>query len=266
METMERAVNGTMVGKIEADMFCADCGYNLHMLDVVRDERLGIAIVQCPECGKYHPAGHATGAGRVWLNRLASLLIAAWVLLLVVGVLGLGFFSGVLDVMKIEGFVMRAEVINPHPIAPGAWSRVYVPAMPRNTEDAWLMFIANSAINAASITLGFLGGMALAALLPHVGRRHVVWLLFMPLAAVCVVSFGFYMDRQRYGEGMKWFITSRLVLEFFLQCMGLIMGARFGRPVARGMLRVALSRRLLQYVRPLWEVDGKVPPGIKPST
>jgi hypothetical protein len=70
---------------IEADQFC-DCGYNLHGQRVERDERLGFVVVRCPECGKWHPAGHGSTATRVWLNRLAAILLTGWVLLL----LGIG--------------------------------------------------------------------------------------------------------------------------------------------------------------------------------
>jgi hypothetical protein len=266
METTERAAGGTTVGKIEADMFCADCGYNMHMLDVVRDERLGILLVQCPECGKHHPVGHATGAGRIWLSRLASLLIFIWVMLLAAGVLGLGFLSGVLDVAKIEGFVSYSDLSFTDAQGNLIWNYLYVPSVPRNAEDAWLMFTGNTSINMASLLLGFLGGMGMAVFLPHLKRRHVVWLFLMPIAAACVVSFGYYTERHRFAHEIKWFVASRVMLELFLQCMGLSLGARFGRPAARGLLRVLLSRRMLQHARPLWEADGKIPPGIKPST
>src|SRR5689334_1405374 len=80
-----------VIGKIETDIFCPGCHYNLHSLDVMRDARLDIAVVRCPECGKFHPAGIATGAGRTWLSRLAMFLILCWVLFLGLFVLAIGF-------------------------------------------------------------------------------------------------------------------------------------------------------------------------------
>src|SRR6478672_8387076 len=52
----------TPIGRVEGDMFCSGCQYNLHGLNVTLDERLQLPIVRCPECGKFHAAGIATGA------------------------------------------------------------------------------------------------------------------------------------------------------------------------------------------------------------
>ena len=66
---------------IQADQFCA-CGYNLHGQTVERDERLDLPLVRCPECGRWHPAGHGSTALRPWLARLATLGLALWMLLM----------------------------------------------------------------------------------------------------------------------------------------------------------------------------------------
>jgi hypothetical protein len=75
---------------VETDHFC-DCGYNLHNQRTERDARLGFAIVRCPECGKFHPANHASTANRVWLKRLAAVLLLVWVLTLLFFYVALGF-------------------------------------------------------------------------------------------------------------------------------------------------------------------------------
>src|SRR3954471_23163594 len=91
MEAVTREVAAARpVGRIETDVFCGGCHYNLHGLAVACDERLDIAVVRCPECGKFQPAGLATGAGRVWLTRLATFLITFWVVAMVAGMVGLG--------------------------------------------------------------------------------------------------------------------------------------------------------------------------------
>ncbi len=65
------------ISYIQTDTFCDHCHYNLHGRPVTRDERLGILIMQCPECGAFLPAGHTTTASKPWLNRLTTLLTAA---------------------------------------------------------------------------------------------------------------------------------------------------------------------------------------------
>ncbi len=69
------------LGRLECDAFCS-CGYNLFRQEVVRDERLDLPLVRCPECGKWHPAGHGATAASVWMTRLARVLLVAWMILL----------------------------------------------------------------------------------------------------------------------------------------------------------------------------------------
>jgi hypothetical protein len=215
---------------------------------VIRDERLGIVVVRCPECGKWHPAGIATGAGRVWLNRLAAWLITWWVIFLVVAVVVFGLASGGLDAVKIEGFIQYQQ----------DW--FWVPLVAGSPEGATAMWVDEMLVNAGSCVLGLLAGMGMAVFLSHLKRRWVAVLAVVPLLALLVV---YYEDRDHWKANMEGYFLYRLGLEFGLQCAGLAVGVMLGRPVARGVLRVVLSRRMLQYVRVLWEVDGKAAPGIK---
>ena len=72
---------GERYGVIETDQFCP-CGYNLHNARVERDERLGLPVVRCPECGRFAAAGAGSSAQSVWLRRLGTLLLFVWALLL----------------------------------------------------------------------------------------------------------------------------------------------------------------------------------------
>src|SRR5687768_7293632 len=76
--------------QLETDHFC-DCGYNLHGQKVSRDERLDFMVCRCPECGRWHPAGHGVAARSIWLGRFAMSMLVAWVLGLVCFFLGMGF-------------------------------------------------------------------------------------------------------------------------------------------------------------------------------
>src|SRR5690349_9317481 len=79
-------------GQLETDAFCAGCGYNLHGQDVSLDERLSFLVCRCPECGRFHPAGTGTSANSVWLMRFTSMLLVAW-MSLVLGVTVLAAFA-----------------------------------------------------------------------------------------------------------------------------------------------------------------------------
>ncbi|HVT82969.1 MAG TPA: hypothetical protein VHM90_20190 [Phycisphaerae bacterium] len=263
METLEKPLTGKLIGKVETDMFCAGCGYNLHMLDVTLDDRLGIPIVQCPECGKFHPAGIATGAGRVWLNRLASFLILHWVLFLTALLVAFGFGCGIADVIKVEAFVRYHYQENLGPGPGPVYTSYWGPAEPRDSEEAWAMFVGDNVLNAVALLLGFLAGGGMATFLPHLKRRWGLALIVVPMIAMGIVGLICYDDRHRYMPGMLFFFVWRFGLMFTLQSLGIAAGARFGRSVARGILRVVLSRRLLQYVRPVWEADGKEPPAVR---
>src|SRR5437016_7943719 len=118
-------------GQLEVDHFCEFCGYNLHGQVVARDERLGIMVCRCPECGRYHAAGHGATAKSIWVARMAAVALLLWVLI-EVGVLvliSLGF--GGLQVVPFDVFMYRKmvapdgrEVIYTQD-KKGAWVQVY---------------------------------------------------------------------------------------------------------------------------------------------
>src|SRR6185369_4270298 len=69
--------------QLETDAFCVECGYNLHGQPVTRDQRLNLLVARCPECGQHHPAGLGVTATKLWLQRFASLLLFAWILIVI---------------------------------------------------------------------------------------------------------------------------------------------------------------------------------------
>lgn len=108
------------VAVIETDLFCEACGFNLYTQRVTRDERLGLLVVQCPECGAHQSAHLRVTAGQKWLQRLGLLGLLMW-LGVVVGLL-IGtffFFVGVQSAARegltrvafetLDGRALRAE-------------------------------------------------------------------------------------------------------------------------------------------------------------
>src|SRR3954464_13465182 len=88
--------------RLEVDTFCVECGYNLHGQTVNRDERLGIFVCRCPECGRFHPAGVGVTATNVWLRRLATVLLAFWVLVVLFGLFWVVMGMGAVQVSFVE--------------------------------------------------------------------------------------------------------------------------------------------------------------------
>src|SRR5687767_12375287 len=68
------------LGVVLTDLTCEGCGYNLYSQAIARDERLGIPVCRCPECGRFNVPGKATDAGRAWLRRLGVALLVLYVL------------------------------------------------------------------------------------------------------------------------------------------------------------------------------------------
>lgn len=97
----------TAVGVIETDSFCAGCGFNLHSQKVWLDERLGLAVCRCPECGKHAVAGMKTTATSQWLRRLALVGSIAWGLCAVGFVIGMFGFGVAIHAAADSGLTYR---------------------------------------------------------------------------------------------------------------------------------------------------------------
>ena len=72
--------------QIRADRACIGCGFNMFGQTVTKEERYGLAIARCPECGEvaalqsYPTMSH-------WVNRFRSIIAGVWIVLLL-GFLG----------------------------------------------------------------------------------------------------------------------------------------------------------------------------------
>jgi hypothetical protein len=252
------------VGKIECDTFCAHCGYNLFSLAVTRDDRLDIPVVRCPECGKFHAAGIATGAGRLWLHRLAAFLLAAWISFLLLSLLAFAILCGCLDSLKIEPFLQWHQ--NTGPVVPGAFNWYYELRQPASAEEYWALWLGDRLVDSLAFLLGSLAGLAFVSSLSHLKKRWTAALVCAPLAALGVVILIYYSDRTYYPDSMLPWFAQRFAFVLVLQCAGILAGARFGRPLARTTLRILLPRRLLQHLHFLWHADQLTPPPINPTT
>ena len=99
------------VGTIQGDRLCAGCGFNLIGQPIMREARYDLLIARCPECGAVASLQEYPVLGR-WANRWAALLGAAWLLamlLLLLGPSGL-LYASILGISRSASLEM-GEVI-----------------------------------------------------------------------------------------------------------------------------------------------------------
>ena len=92
---------------LETDVFCQTCGYNLRSQPVTRDDRLGIFICRCPECGRFHAAGTGVTAASLWTARIATSLLVIWVLVVLSALFWIVIGLGAIAVGHTETFSYR---------------------------------------------------------------------------------------------------------------------------------------------------------------
>jgi hypothetical protein len=258
LETAPAEASAKTIGRIETDMFCPQCHYNLHGLDVRLDPRLDIAIIRCPECGKFSPAGIATGAGRIWLHRLATFLITLWIGTIVLAIAGGTFFTFILDMIGFDGF-LHFEYQNPVG-GPHGFRYIHRPSTAADFHSFEAFFLAHSLLVTACILLGWLLGSFLSVFLWHIRKRFHLWTLILPIAAAILAWKLYFEDFKRFSSDTPAWASSMACWMACWQLLGLLAGISLGRPIARLLLRALLTKRLVHYVRYLWEIDGKSPP------
>lgn len=271
---------------LEADTFCEGCGYNLHGQIVQRDERLGLMICRCPECGRYHPAGHKTAATSLWLSRFAALGLFLWVLV-VLAVITLACIAfGAIQVLHVEAMSYITTVdaqgreIDHQPIGPGgAYVAVYAgttqpvvnagrtrnvrtftpsPRMMQfQTERPWWIPLIILGFAAGS---GIAAGMLLVTFLWHWDKRNYVWTVLLPLATAGFVCTMIYFD-DWYDLIRAWSLQ-RVVMWGLIETAFMYIGILIGRPFARLLLRMFVPPRPRQHLAFLWHADGKVLPPV----
>ena len=277
---------------IQSDQFCT-CGYNLHGQTVERDERLDLPLVRCPECGRYHPAGHGSTALRPWLARLAAFALAAWVVFL------LGVWIAVtasLTGLLVAGLTMDAvwitvEMSSGRPIAqhwdPDAstttfvfldtgevttpkgsrWEMRYVPRSHPwaqaqhgtstyiNRESSWEEY---AVFYGAHVAIALVLGIAQAAVMWHL-REWRRWAIPISLLLIPVTFLAITVRSDAYALLGSAFIGGT-VLQIALFLGTYALGLLIGRPVARFLVTMLIPPRPRQMLAFLWHADAKVVP------
>jgi hypothetical protein len=267
-------------GVLEVDAFCVGCHYNLHGQVVTVDERLGIAVCRCPECGRFHPAGSGVTASSVWLRRFATLLLFVWVLIVLM-VATAGFFAiAGISHSSVAGYSDYRQVSqNGKPVVLGMVNGVQtwveegtkIPATNIHSEISLTQFFtlhdADGTLNlgtpilcAVSVFIGFILGTLVVTLFWHWPRGRYFWCLLIPLMPAGFLSL-IYSQNSGY-EMIRAQIAGRIAGQTGLQCFGILLGVLVGRKVSRTVVRMLVPPKARQLLAFLWTVDGKAMPAV----
>ncbi len=282
----ERAV------QLETDAFCVECGYNLHGQPVVRDERLNLLVARCPECGQFHPAGTGVTATKLWLQRVASLLLFFWVLVVIAVVVFACFGLGAVTFAHIDdttyrqlmsadqkpaewkqtavsGGGMTYQVVRKGTTRPVInWKLYYTLEVPAGDDQTpWgnhhtATLFERAVLAGCAAALGVVIGMLLVVFLWHWKKRRYFIATLLPLAPAMFLICVFCLNEE-FSLIIHW--ATRIAIFYALwEGAWIGVGILVGRPIARGLLRMFVPPRPRQYLAFLWKVDGKSPP--MPST
>jgi hypothetical protein len=259
--------------RLAVDTFCVECGYNLHSQEVTRDERLGIFVCRCPECGRFHPAGVGMTATSVWMQRLATILLIFWVLMVLHAIFWIVMGMGAVMVAHVEILSYRKwvtlegqelELIR----NTGQWviKGTTQPVMPRRMvrtlepQENWYRpgWEERTILLVGGTAIGFVTGVLMVVFLWHWKKRRYLWTLLLPLACAGFVSTVFAVDDE-YELIRAWAI--RIAFSYAaLEAASMILGMLVGRPIVRGLLRMFVPPRARQHFAFLWRCDGKAMP------
>lgn len=246
------------IAVIELDRFCTSCAYNLRTMPVMRDPRTQIPVVRCPECGSFQPANHATTAVRTWLQRLISLALAAWMLLLTAAFVWLVVAEVAMAYATLDGLTTRVHTPPPG-IAAAATQVVYVTRtyVVRDDVPHWVWMLA--AMLAVSAALAFIMGTMITVVFPH-WRRGVcrAVALAVPILVASIATLAWYDDAPQLLRWSLGYTGTHAVAQMF----GGLLGVTIGRAVVRGVVRAFFPPGVRTHFSYLWLVDGKSLPAM----
>ncbi|HBS28777.1 MAG TPA: hypothetical protein DEB06_04850 [Phycisphaerales bacterium] len=232
-------VGRALLGPVETDRFCESCGFNLRGLRVFRDGASKLILVQCSECGTLHPASSLTTNARgAWFRRLASALLVAWMLF----ILWCTFITGVIEVALQMATIETLRLNRPS-------SEVWVLARKHAMALGWYFFLSLS-LPATAITV-----FSVAA---HHWKKwgYFVIAVALPIAPALVI---WQIVRNEFPDSYPRTTNVRM-LHTGTQILGGLLGAAFGRPIARLLATLFIPPRTRQALGFLWLADGKTPP------
>jgi hypothetical protein len=247
------------VACVELDRFCEECGYNLRTLAIHRDQRTGVAMVRCPECGRYHPANDAATPMKPWMLRVTSVMLLGWILTLVwmyfmLGAAEVGLSMGMLDELTHSGTYRTIQTVGGTRTI--TMTRGYGPIQlrPRTGEDN--LFIGF--MYTMSLVVAFATGMLAVVTFPHWRRIACIGVVTaLPLIAGTIVAVAW----RYHGQELWFWGMQHVVAHAGTQLLGGLIGVMLGRPFARAAVNILLPPSVRPRLAYLWLADKKPFPG-----
>lgn len=241
----ERIDESDILGTLETDRFCEECAFNMRSAPVFREPRTAVLMVRCTECGKLHGAATLTTASRLWLSRLASILMIGWVVV----ALGFLFLAGLAETGLHA--VTLDEAIE--------WRRGGgAPVVIHPSEDADFRAMLYT-VFPVSVGVGFLSVTLVGAAASHWKKWGYVALAVILPAIPAGIAWN--VTRHDTPELLGQ-VSIYLWGHYAAQAVGGLMGAILGRPLVRLLVRVLVPPRLRSALAYLWLVDKLPPPGV----
>jgi len=235
---------GPVVGQVETDRYCDECGFNLRTQPVFRDERSGVLMMRCTECGRFHAAALLTTASQNLFRRAGSLMVVIWMLLFVW-----------LMVMTGIGLVaMQFATLDE--LTQGRGNRIAPKADFDGYRTYMLLMLGGSA------TLTFVQGLLQTCICYH-WPRWVYYLtaVLIPLIPLSIVYYGW---REQAPALVQWALPFQIG-HYIAQVFGGTMAAMFGRSFFRLMATILLPPRSRVVLGHLWLIDGHTIPAMNAS-
>jgi hypothetical protein len=252
-----RPATPSPVSCIDLDRFCGGCAYNLRTLPVYLDDRTGIPIVRCPECGTIQSANDASTALRPWLHRATFVLLIGW-MIAITGAFGLlGLAEGSLSNATLDEFTAPAgsRIQRIGTTITRTWSG----SGPLEVTPDYPQYkLILGTMLGCSLAMGFAGGMLAVVAFPHWRKIYCAALVAgLPIAAGVVVALGWNYEAPHLFDWGAWHFGAHAVT----QVLGGLAGVVFGRPAARLAARILLPPAVTPKLAYLWLADGKSIPG-----
>jgi hypothetical protein len=259
---------GPVIGQVQTDTFCEGCGYNLHTQAVVRDQRLGILVSRCPECGRFAASGRTTSASSVWLNRFGTILLVVWVVFLLglfslcslfLGMVAYGHPS-ILTTYEAAPYVrVRLNTSMPTAIQQASYPYRYV-RIPRqtnsgNAESDHRELQGRLILASIAAALALITGGLFSILLWHCKGWGRLFALLPPILGCIGAALAWISDPTTILI-REWGIV-QIGLYLLIEIPGVAIGAWIGRPIARLLLKILVPPKARQHLAFLWIVDGK---------
>ena len=231
-------------GRVRGDPYCV-CGRNLHGTPIEFDDRTGLPLARCPDCGRYHASGAADDAATQWAARFWTALVLAWAATL------LGLAGVAAMIQAFLNVIAYDEVLRPDLLVETTGG--YVP----REED--VVVIALTLL--APLVLGGAAGLFQSIVMWHV-RGLTRWLPMIGVLGLAVLAClpGLYEHRVYGRLGMHHIAVVIIGGTTLIAAIGWAAMLFLGRPIARGLARVILPPTARRHAAFLWTADGREVP------